>query len=301
MMRRREMLRTTAAAALGGAAFSVNRIARAGRGRQRVLYFTRNVGYYHSVVQRDGDALSHSERTLVDLGKRIGVEVVCSKDGRLFDGDLEQYDAFAFFTNNDLTVSNERNEPPMSIAGKQRMLDAIAAGKGFIGFHSSCACWRTPGETFANSAAVDPFIAMIGGEFVAHGPQQQATMRVASPKFPGVTTLGESFRLYDEWYALKNFARDLHVILVQETAGMAGECYRRPPFPSTWARRHGNGRVFFTSMAHRENVWVEPPFTQIALGGLSWVLGNVECDVSPNMDSVTPDASRLKHSPTPQR
>lgn len=296
-MRRRDMLRTTTAAALGGATFPFYRYARAAHRRQRVLYFTRNVGYYHSVVQRHGDTLSHSERALVEVGKRAGVEVVCSKDGRLFDGDLEQYDAFAFFTNNDLTAPNERNEPPMSTAGKQRLLDAIAAGKGFIGFHSSCACWRTPGETFANSAEVDPFIAMIGGEFVAHGPQQHATMRVVSSKFPGIETLGESFRLYDEWYALKNFAGDLHVILVQETSGMTGACYQRPPFPSTWARRHGNGRVFFTSMAHRANVWVEPPFTQIALGGLSWVLGNAECDVPPNMDKVTPHARRLQNEP----
>ncbi len=119
-------------------------------------------------------------------------------------------------------------------------------------------------------------------------------MRVASADFPGVTELGESFQLYEEWYSLKNFASDLHVILVQETAGMKGACYQRPPFPSTWARRHGKGRVFFSSMAHRENVWIEPPFTQVALGGLSWVLGNVDVDVSPNIDDVTPAARQLK-------
>ncbi len=293
-MKRREMLLTTGCAALGSSTFSLGWVAADDKRKQKVLYFTRNVGFYHSVVQRKGDALSHSERVLVDMGKRIGVEIACTKDGRVFDKDLDQYDAFAFFTNNDLTVPNDRNEPPMSVAGKQRLLDAIAAGKGFVAFHSSCASWRTPGKPDVNSAEVDPYIAMLGGEFIAHGPQQEGTMRIASPRFPGITDLGHNFNLLEEWYAMKNFAKDLHVILVQETAGMKGACYQRPPFPSTWARKHDKGRVFFTSMAHRENVWIEEPFQQIVLGGLAWVLRNVDADVTPNIDKVTPRASVLK-------
>lgn len=293
-MRRREMLGTAAAAALGAATFPLGRVGAAQRSTQRVLYFTRNVGYYHSVVQRQGDALSHSERALVEMGRRVNVDIVCSKDGRLFDDDLEQYDAFAFYTNNDLTTPGEHGEPPMTATGKQRLLDAVAAGKGFIGFHSSCASWRTSGESVANSSDVDPYIAMIGGEFIAHGPQQEATMRVSSPNFPGMEGLGKSFRLLEEWYALKNFSRDLHVILTQETAGMRGDCYQRPPYPSTWARLHGKGRVFFTSMAHRANVWIEPPFQPIVLGGLAWVLGRQDADITPNIDDVTPDARRLR-------
>ena len=300
-MKRREMLSTTGAAVLGAATFPLSRIAAGTTKKQKVLYFTRNVGYYHSVVRRNDGELSHSERALVEMAKTLGIEVECTKDGRIFDKDLGRYDAIAFFTNNDLTVPNPEREPPMSAAGKTRLLDAISDGKGFVAFHSSCASWRTPGASFADSENVDPYIAMIGGEFVAHGPQQKATMRVSSPSFPGMKGLGDSFTLHEEWYALKNFADDLHVILVQETAGMEGECYRRPPYPSTWARKHGEGRIFFTSMAHRENVWVEQPFQQIVLGGLAWALGNVEADVAPNIDKVTPKARPAKRVSAPSR
>ncbi len=294
IMRRREVLLATGAAVCGATTFPLGWLAGAEQRRQKVLFFSRNVGYYHSVVQRGGDALSHAERALIDMGKRVGIGVECRKDGRVFDGDLGQYDAIAFFTNNDLTLPNEYNEPPMTAAGKQRLLEAVAAGKGFVGFHSSCASWRTPGDQYANSAEVDPYIAMLGGEFVAHGPQQEAVMRVTSTNFPGVEGLGESFRMHEEWYALKNFADDLHVVLVQETAGMQGACYQRPPYPSTWARRHGRGRVFFTSLAHRENVWIEEPFQQIVLGGLAWALGNVAADVTPNIDKVAHGRRQLK-------
>ena len=182
----------------------------------------------------------------------------------------------------------------MSPEGKQRFLKAVADGKGFVGFHSCCASWRTPGPRNQNSDEVDPYIAMLGGEFIAHGPQQKAIMRVTSPSFPGLGGVGDSFELHEEWYAMKNFAKDLHVILVQETEGMKGDCYQRPPFPSTWARMAGKGRVFFTSMAHREDVWEGKLFQQIVLGGFCWALRNVDARIPPNIDEVTPQASQLE-------
>lgn len=294
-MKRRDMLKAASAAVLGAGVFPCRWASAAAARRQRVLYFTRNVGFYHSVVVRKGDELSHSERILVELGQQAGIEVTCSKDGRVFDGDLAQYDAFAFYTNGDLTQANPQNEPPMTAEGKQRFLAAIEAGKGFVGLHSSCNSWAVRGPAYENNAQVDPFIAMLGAQFIAHGPQQKATMRVTSPHFPGLEGVGESFEMLEEWYAMKNFAKDLHVILVQETKGMTGECYQRPPFPSTWARMQGRGRVFFTSLAHREDVWEGKPLQPIVMGGLAWALGNVSADVKPNIDQVTPHARTLKN------
>jgi hypothetical protein len=294
-MTRRDLLKSASAALAGAAAFPVGwtPAAEPAAKRAKLLYFTRNLGFYHSVVVRKGDALSHSEQVLTDLGQKHGFDLVCTKDGRVFDADLAPYDAFLFYTNGDLCAANKENEPPMTAQGKQRFLDAVAAGKGFLGFHSACACWRTPGPAAKNSDKVDPYIALVGGEFISHGPQQKATMRVTSPKFPGVEKLGDKFELLEEWYTLKNFAKDLHVILVQETAGMKGDCYARPPFPSTWARMHGQGRVWFTSMAHREDVWSGDLFQQLLLGALSWTLRRADADVTPNVEQVTPQAWQL--------
>jgi len=69
--------------------------------------------------------------------------------------------------------------------------------------------------------------------------------------------------------------------------------YQRPPFPSTWARLHGKGRLFFTAMGHREDVWTNPAFQQILLGGIAWALGNVDADITPNVRQVTPKADEL--------
>lgn len=283
-MRRREMLKGTGAAILGLSAFPFGWAAAAESKKQKVLYFTRSAGFEHSAVQRKGDELSISERTLIEMGKRAGFDVECTKDGTVFDGDLGKYDLIAFYTSGDLTQPKEGQGPPMSAAGKQKLLDAIAAGKGFVGIHAATDSFRGNG--------IDPYIAMIGGEFVSHGAQQVATVTATSPKFPGA---GKTLSLNEEWYAQSKFADDLHVILRQETEGMTGDVYQRPAFPATWARMHGKGRVFYTSFGHRDDIWTNPDVQAVMLGGIAWAMKNVDADVTPNIAQVAPKANQLKN------
>src|SRR5206468_8833641 len=123
--------------------------------------------------------------------------------------------------------------------------------------------------------------------------QQVAKMRVADAKFPGMEKLGEGFDLMEEWYSMTDFSKDLHVLLVQETKAMTGPPYQRPAYPATWARMHGKGRVFYTSMGHREDVWTNPMFEAILLGGISWAVGNVKADVTPNLESAAPGYKQI--------
>ena len=139
---------------------------------------------------------------------------------------------------------------------------------------------------------------MLGGEFIVHGAQQKADMKVVDHTFPGVKDNAglkdDAIKLNEEWYALKNFAPDLHVILVQDTTGMKGGMYERPPFPATWARMHNKGRVFYTSMGHREDIWENQLFKDLLAGAFAWSFGNVQADVTPNLAKVCPQAAELK-------
>lgn len=285
-MRRREMLTRTGAAVLGLSTFPLGWTAAAENKKQKLLYFTRSAGFEHGAVKRKGDQLSFSEKTLTEMGKRAGFDVQCTKDGRVFDGDLDPFDCIAFYTSGDLTKPNKQGTPPMSVAGKQRLLDCIAAGKGFVGFHSATDSFQSDG--------IDPYIAMVGAEFLSHGAQQQATLTVTSPKFPGVGD-HKSLTMTEEWYALEKYANDLHVILLQQTEGMKGAVYQRPPFPATWARMHAKGRVFYTSFGHRDDVWTNPDVQSIMLGGIAWAMGNVSTDVAANINRVAPKANQLKY------
>ena len=286
-MNRRDMLLTAGAAAIGLSAFPLDLLA-AEKKRHRVLFFTRSAGFVHPPVKRNGDQLSESEKLLIKWGKKSGIDLVCTKDGAVFDDNLRQFDAFIFYTSGDLTGKCAEPQPggPMSPAGKKKFLAAIEAGKGFVGIHSAADTFR--------SAGIDPYIAMLGGEFITHGDQQKATMKVVSPKFPGVDGLGKSFTLFEEWYTFFKFAKDLHVILVQETKGMTGPPYQRPPYPATWARMHGKGRVFYTSMGHNE-IWKNKTFQQVLMGGIAWAVRDAYASVPANIAEVTPDASKTKN------
>ncbi|MBX6316361.1 MAG: ThuA domain-containing protein [Isosphaeraceae bacterium] len=289
---RRQLLFASGAALLGPDVLGQALAADEKGPTKKVLFFTKSSGFQHSVITRKNNQPSLAERLLTDLGKEHGFEVVCSKDGRLFDPDqIGQWDAFVFETTGDLTTQGGQKEGegayPMSKEGKQAFLDAIRGGKGFVGIH--CAT-----DTFhSRGTAIDPYIEMIGAEFIVHGAQQKARIDIVDPNFPGVRPFGtDSFEILDEWYALKNFQDDLHVILVQNTENMDkkgnNKCYDRPNFPETWARMHGKGRVFYTSMGHREDVWENPKFQGLLVGALTWATGRAEADITPNVSKVTP-------------
>jgi uncharacterized protein len=290
-MKRREMLLAGGAALLGASAFPLRWAAAQDKKKQKVLYFTRSAGFVHDPVRRKGSELSSSEKALMQLGEKVGIEVVCTPDGAVFDGDLNQFDAFIFYTSGNLTGPCENPQTqtgsPMSVEGKKKFFAALEAGKGLVGIHSATDTFR--------SAGIDPYIALIGAEFLTHGAQQKAPMKIASPKFPGMQGLGEQFVLHEEWYAFHKFAKDLHVVLVQETKNMEGPIYQRPPYPATWARMQGKGRVFYTSMGHGE-IWANETFHQVLLGGIAWALRNADADVAPNIAQVTPGANELPKS-----
>lgn len=286
-LNRRQMLLAAGAGLLGPAA--AHALARPARETKRVLFFTKSSGFQHSVITRKDNAPGLAERILTQIGKDAGFEVVASKDGRLFNPDkIDQWDAFAFYTTGDLTQEGTTDKaPPMSADGKKAFLDAIAAGKGFMGMHCATDTFHSHGDS------IDPYIRMIGGEFIVHGAQQEATLFVTDPKFPGVDGFDERFQINDEWYAQKNLADDLHVIIAHDTHGLQGPMYQRPDFPQTWSRRHDRGRVVYTSMGHREDVWENPKYQGLLVGALKVITNQTDADFTPNVSKVTPDYKQL--------
>ena len=209
-LNRRQMLFASGAALMGagplvGRSFGAPRSA-----TPKVLFFTKSSGYQHSVITRKDGQLSHAEKLLTMLGQHGGFEVVASKDGTLFDPDkIGQFDAFVFETTGILTEKGDHNDgPPMSADGKKAFLDAIAGGKGFVGMHCATDTFHSPPNE------IDPYIKMIGGEFIVHGKQQVANLYVCDPAFPGAKAYPVEYKINDEWYAQKNLADDLHVIVL---------------------------------------------------------------------------------------
>jgi uncharacterized protein len=174
----------------------------------KVLFFSKSSSYEHDVVTRADKAPSLAETILTEIGRTHGFDVIATKDGRVFDSDLTQYDAFFFFTSGNLTDAGTDKTPPMSAPGKEALLAAIRDGRGFVGVHSASDTFHSKGSRFETQQQPDPYIAMLGGEFLSHGSQQEAHVKVVDATFPGLRGLGENFTVMEEWYSLKNFSKD---------------------------------------------------------------------------------------------
>ena len=319
------MILRTGAAALGlgltGCQTAVKPTATVQAKPKQVLFFSKSSGYEHDMIKRKHGERSKAENILVELGDKHGIDFTFSKDGSLFTPHyLAQFDAYFFYTTGVLTEPGTDKQPPMTPEGKMAFLDAIKNGKGFVGTHSATDTFHT-GEGNGVTAAeaptryknygedADPYTRMIGAEFIRHGTQQKVHMRCVDKKFPGENAVPADFAPLEEWYSLKDFSPNLHVLLVQETAGMkkdgSDSVYDRAPYPATWARMYGLGRVFYTSMGHRDDVWTNPVFQDVLAGGLAWAVRNVDADVSPNIKEVTPDCWNLpadhEHEPKPKK
>lgn len=304
-----------AAPVLVGRAAETTAAAGASSKMKRVLFFTKSSGYEHAVIKEgpNGEP-SFVEKILTVEGPKHGIAFTFSKDGSLFSKDyLAQFDAIFFYTSGDLLAAGTDKNPPMTPAGKAALLAAIHGGKGFIGTHSASDTFHT-GETVDTDTSgvrtkryvnhgdkADPYVRMLGAEFIVHDKQQVAKALVVDDKFPGTEDLGEVLEIMEEWYSLADFSSNLHVLLVTDTNGMVGPNYQRPPFPNTWARTYGRGRVFYSALGHREETWQNPAFQKLLFGGIAWAVRNVDADVTPNLSEAAPGALKLQPIPAPAK
>jgi len=129
------------------------------------------------------------------------------------------------------------------------------------------------------------FIDMIGGEFRTHGPQVGIECLCEDHANPATAQLGRSWViLQEEVYQFKNYSpTNVHDLLFldkhpnQKTPGH---------YPVSWTREYGKGRVFYTSLGHREDIWDADPnipnrinpvatsktYQAHILGGIKWAL-----------------------------
>ena len=225
------------------------------RAKHKVLYLTHSAGFKHEV-------LPVSEEVMKEIGERSGLfEVTATKDCSLISREsLKQYDAVVFYTTGELPISDEQ---------KAAFLDFIKSGKGFVGIHSATDTfykWPEYGE-------------LIGGYFDQHPWHQDVTVNVEDNKHPATRHLGKSFQIKDEIYQFKDFSRSrVHVLLSLDTSSvdLTKPAVHRTDkdFALAWWRNYGKGRVFYTALGHREEVWRDPRFQQLLTGALRWAMGD---------------------------
>ena len=173
---------------------------------------------------------------------------------------LRRYDGVIF--------ANTTGELPLP--DRDAFLEWIRAGNGFVGMHSAS-------DTFHQYR---PYIEMLGGEFRGHGPQVEVDVVNEDPAHAACAHYGAHFSIHDEIYLMKSFDRErvrgLLTLHHHPNSRVPGD------HPVAWCRAYGNGRVFYTSLGHREDVWTNRDYQQHILGGILWSLGKAPGDAAPS-------------------
>ena len=221
----------------------------------RVLYLTQSAAFAHPV-------LPHSEAVFTRIAKESGhVDLTVSRDASTLNAaTLAEYDAVVFFTTGEL---------PMDDAQKAALLAWVRGGGAFVGVHSAT-------DTFYEWPG---YLALVGGYFDGHPWHQEVTVRVEDGQHPATRHLGESFRIHDEIYQHRDWSRGNVDVLLSLDVGsvdMNAPNIRRDDrdFALAWTREEGAGRVFYTALGHRPEVWDDPRFQTHLLQGIAWAIGN---------------------------
>jgi len=207
------------------------------------------------------DSIPAAETTIQQLGRESGLfDVTFCRTA----GDVRQMLAPAGLNGIDAVVfaSTTGN---IGIPDLNAFLAWIGAGHGFVGIHAAS-------DTYHDAPA---YLEMLGDEFDTHGQQSEIEALVETPSHPAVSHLGSRYRVFDEIYRFKTNNRQRVTPLLTldryppdglENAGQPGD------LPLAWAKSHGTGRVFYTALGHRIELWSDARFRQHILGGIRGVL-----------------------------
>jgi type 1 glutamine amidotransferase len=244
--------------------FAISTLAFSAETPKRVLVVTATQGFRHS-------SIPVAEKVLADHGnssQALTVDYVRGgKDGK-DDADVKEKMTPEALKNYDAVVfANTTGDLP--IPDRDAFIDWIKSGKGFVGMHSAS-------DTFHG---YKPYLDMLGGEFLTHNAQvcvdclNQDRNNPATRHLPGIWTI------FDEIYIIKNFDRSqMHGLLSLDkhpNTGVPGD------YPVSWTKAVGQGRLFYTSLGHREDVWENPIYQKHILEGIRWALGLVPADATP--------------------
>lgn len=236
---------------------------------RKVLVFTLTRGFRHS-------SIPHGVAALRMMGEQTGAfEVTHSEDILMFlPGRLDAFDAIVFL--------NSTGEIFEDAPHRDALLNFIRAGKGIIGIHAaSDACYRW-----------DQYGRLIGGYFDGHpwNANDTVTIRPEDPDHPVVKRAfnGEPLTLTEEIYQIRApYSRDLLRVLVTldpTRTDMTKAGIRRTDgdFPISWVQTYEGGRVFYTSLGHREDIYWNPKILQHYLDGIQYALGDLDADATPS-------------------
>jgi type 1 glutamine amidotransferase len=214
----------------------------------RVVVVTATQGFRHESIQL-------AEQTLSEMAAARNFEVEFVRDVSQLPSSLS---AASLATTKLVIFANTTGD--LEFPGRDALLQWVLNGGSFMGVHSASDTWHGWPE----------YIAMLGGEFETHPAEASVVVHVEDRNHPATSRIESPHPLFEEIYYFKNFTPEsVHLLLALHASPEDGQ----PGFfPLAWWRPYGMGRVFYTALGHREDVWRSPWFRSHLAGAIDWGL-----------------------------
>jgi uncharacterized protein len=207
----------------------------------RVLVVTATKGYRHESIET-------AEMVLTQISRRTpSFEIAFAREekdmARMMTADALRGFKVVMFVN---------STGELALPDRNALLQWVRTGGSLVGVHSASDTWHEWPE----------WIEMLGGEFLEHPPEFLADIVVEDQTHPATAGLN-SLMFVEEIYSFKNFHRDRVRVLLS----------LRGAHPLAWWQRYGSGRVLYTALGHRIDVWELDWFQKHLAGAIQWGLG----------------------------
>ena len=253
--------------------------------KRNILVFSKATGFDHWTIPHNNEMLKILANKSGAFTMHIGYDIQNFEKAY-----LKKFDAVVFNNCNpsgpdrdlfaDLLYQNTTMDDD-AVAKKaseyqQNFMDYIEEGGGLLILHGAI--------TVQNNS--EEFSRLTGGSFDYHPKQQEMHIKEVDMKHPLVQAFnGKGLTHIDEPYFFKNAYfdynfRPLLYMDVSKLEGLKKEVAEEKVYVS-WIKRHGEGRVFYTSPSHNAQSLEKPGVLRYLLDGLQYVVGDLEVDDSP--------------------
>ena len=251
------------------------------RAERKVLLFSKTNGFRHG-------SIATGVTSLTMLGEKTGAwSAVHSEDDAMFEPEtLKQFDAVIMVnTTGELFRPKKWPADPEEKAAaeareerlKQSLVDFVKNGKGLAGTHSAT-------DTYKNWKEYND---MMGGAFAGHPWHMEVPVRLLDTAHPlNKVFAGQGFTVRDEIYQFRDDTanpneRRMLLSLDPSWEGIKKGKRKDGFFPISWIDTYGDGRTFYCSLGHRDEIYWNPVVLEHYLAGIQYALGDLDVDDKP--------------------
>jgi cytochrome c len=238
---------------------------------KKVLVFSSTKGFRHSSIKA-------GKAAFLKLATEKGFQVDTTENAAVFtENNLKKYRAVVFLS----TTGNVLND-----AQQNAFERFIQAGGGYLGVHAATDTeydwpWYTK---------------LAGGQFASHPGRpnvQVGKMHVLDKSHISTAHMPESFDRKDEFYDIKNFNKDVKVLVTVDEKtykeGKMGDYH-----PMAWYHEYDGGRSFYTNWGHTDETFSEALVLDHIWGGLQWVSSGADVNYSKKLRTgILPEDNRF--------